>query len=244
MGQHFSVTLALPRVLELLAELHLRATFFVEGVNAALYPEALRRLVGAGHEVAYHGWRHEHWAELSAARERELLGRGVEALSGLGLRPDGFRPPGGVLAASSARALSERGFAYCSPAGTGAGERDGLAVLPFRWELIDAFHYLPHFASRRRAALGADVLLPPDALRARLAQALQDTLRRGGFLALLFHPFLADTDERVEALRAVLSDVRDLADRQEAWCAPLGEIAAWVRAQPDAGAWELRLEQA
>ena len=34
-------------------------------------------------------------------------------------------------------------------------------MLPFRWELIDAFHYLPHFAELR----GALEPLPPAALR-------------------------------------------------------------------------------
>jgi peptidoglycan/xylan/chitin deacetylase (PgdA/CDA1 family) len=243
LGHHFSVTHALPRVLALLSELQLRATFFVEGLNAELYPDALRAIDAAGHEVGYHGWRHEPWAGLGSQRERELLERGAGALGRLGLRPVGFRPPGGATAASSWRALAECGFAYCSPAGDGAGVRDGLAVLPFRWGLIDAFHYLPNFAERRRTALGAPDVLPPARLRDTLAQALADAVGRGAFLATVFHPFLADADDRLEALRAVLGDVRALVDEGWVWCAPLGDIAAWVREQPDAGAWELVLDE-
>ncbi len=243
LGRHFSVTRTLPRVLDLLSELELRATFFVEGVNAELYPQALQEIDAAGHEVAYHGWRHEAWADLDANHERHLLQRGVEALAGLGLRPVGFRPPGGRLAPSSTAALTDTGFAYCSPAGQGGGLHQQLVFLPFRWTLIDAFHYLPNFAQRRSAARGSPDALPPLALRATLGDALRQATCHGAFLAALFHPFLADTDDRLEALRAVLTDVQTLATEHAVWCAPLREIAAWMLEQPGASAWDLRLDE-
>jgi peptidoglycan/xylan/chitin deacetylase (PgdA/CDA1 family) len=242
-GRHFSVTQALPRVLALLSELQLPATFFVEGVNAQLYPDSLQTIAAAGHEVGYHGWRHEAWAELSPARERELLERGVSALAPVGVRPVGFRPPGGAVSGSAWGALSAAGFAYCSPAGEGVGTRHGLVVLPFRWALIDAFHYLPHFAERRRASLGDGGVLTPAALCATLSEALEDAVARGAFLALLFHPFLADSNDRLEAMAAVLKQVRTLVDEQAVWCAPMCAIADWVREQPRAGSWALRLDQ-
>ena len=63
----------------------------------AVVKNTLTELAAAGHEVAYHGWCHEDWAELDPGREAELLERGVRAMDALGLRPDGFRPPGGRL---------------------------------------------------------------------------------------------------------------------------------------------------
>jgi peptidoglycan/xylan/chitin deacetylase (PgdA/CDA1 family) len=243
LGRHYSVTRALPQVLELLDELELRATFFVEGINAQLYPEALQEIDAAGHEVAYHGWRHESWSELGSTCERVLLQRGVEAFGELGLRPVGFRPPGGRLAPSSTDALTNAGFTYCSPAGDGARVLGKLAVLPFRWALIDAFHYLPNFAQRRGVALGCADALPPGALRATLGDALARATGNASFLATLFHPFLADTDERLEAMRATLADVRALATEHVVWCAPLREIAAWMLEQPRASSWDLRLDE-
>ena len=67
-GDDPSVTVGLPRALEALAALDLRATFFVEGLNAELYPQALRDIAAAGHEVGLHGWRHEVWDALSPRR--------------------------------------------------------------------------------------------------------------------------------------------------------------------------------
>jgi peptidoglycan/xylan/chitin deacetylase (PgdA/CDA1 family) len=216
LGRHFSVTRALPRLLDLLAETGLRATFFVEGLNAELYPDTLRELDAAGHEVALHGWRHEPWADLEPARERALLERGLERMGALGLRPVGFRPPGGDLTPASLGLLRELGFEYCSPAGGQVEVCDGLVVLPFRWELIDAFHYLPNFAELR----GAQEPRSPAALRAAVMGAL-DTA--DGHLTLLFHPFLTEPDERLEVLRDVLQRLHDV------HCVPCRDVSRALR---------------
>lgn len=242
LGEHFSVTRVLPRLLGLLSEPGVRATFFVEGWSAAAYPQAPAAIAAAGHEVALHGWRHERWSDLDAERERALLGRGVEALGALGLAPRGFRPPGGVLGPASWRALPGAGLSYCSPAGEGAAVRGNLAVLPFRWSLIDAFHYLPDFAPRRLARLGGADVLSPNTLRATLATALTEVAGRGGFLALLFHPFLLDDEERLDVLRGVVDQLAALAGAGAVWSAPLAEIAAWMERRPQAGGWALQLD--
>jgi peptidoglycan/xylan/chitin deacetylase (PgdA/CDA1 family) len=229
LGGHFSVTRALPRIMDLLEETGLRATFFVEGLNTELYPDALRGLADAGHEVAYHGWCHETWSGLEADEEHDLLERGVRALADLGLRPVGFRPPGGELASASTQALRDLGFTYCSPAGEAVHTRDGIVVLPFRWPLLDAFHYLPHFGALRMRFLGSDEVLPPARLGAGVDAALDAAARDGDYLALLFHPFLAEPDERFAVLGSVLRRVRELAEAGAVWCAPCRDVAASLR---------------
>src|SRR5215213_6356822 len=74
-GHHFSVSRMLPRILSMLEEIGLHATFFVEGINAELYPEALLQIAGSGHELGYHGWCHEYWPNVSTSEEARLLGR-------------------------------------------------------------------------------------------------------------------------------------------------------------------------
>jgi peptidoglycan/xylan/chitin deacetylase (PgdA/CDA1 family) len=81
-GRHSSVVRALPRVLALLDDVGLRATFFVEGINAELYPDALRGIVAAGHELACHAWC--DWQALKPAEEAAVLTRATEALRALG----------------------------------------------------------------------------------------------------------------------------------------------------------------
>jgi peptidoglycan/xylan/chitin deacetylase (PgdA/CDA1 family) len=198
LGRHFSVTRSLPRILALLDEVGLRATFFVEGLNAELYPDTLRELGAAGHEVAYHGWQHEPWAGLDPAAERESLERGVAAMDALGVRPVGFRPPGGALTPATPGLLRELGFTYVSPEADAAEPLDGLDVRPFRWPLVDALYYLPHFADLRERYLGTREAQPPERLRAAIAAAPDELL--------VFHPFLLDDDERFAVLSEAARD--------------------------------------
>ena len=112
-GGHPTVTEALPAILEALAARGLAATFFVEGLNAEAYPEALRSIAAGGHEVAFHAWRHEEWAGLSAAAQAENLARGAAAFGELGLEVAGFRPPGGSLGEGGLAVPREAGLRYC-----------------------------------------------------------------------------------------------------------------------------------
>jgi len=116
LGQHFSVRDVLPRLLDELSSRSIRATFFVEGLNAETYPDTLRLLVDRGHEVAVHAWRHEQWASLDLDAETRLLRRATDAMKTAGLVPSGFRPPGGGLTANTLGLLASSGYRYASPA--------------------------------------------------------------------------------------------------------------------------------
>ena len=232
LGHHFSVRRMLPRILGMLEELRLHATFFVEGINAELHPEALLQIANSGHELGYHGWRHEYWPNLSPSQEARLLERGVHKMHELGVRPRGFRPPGGRLTASSPELLENLGFAYCSPAGLGIGFLGNLVVLPFEWRLVDAYYYLPRFGALRKNATGSSEPLSPVRFRETLSSALQGVVRDGGHLTLLFHPFLEELEDRFEIMRGALEELGDLVQDDVVWCAPYREVASWILEHP------------
>ena len=234
LGRHFSVKRTLPRILDTLEELGLRATFFVEGLNAELYPDALLEIAHSGHELGYHGWRHEYWPNLSPSNEGRLLERGVHKMDELGVRPRGFRPPGGRLTPSSPQLLENLGFTHCSPAGFGIGFLGNLVVLPFEWQLIDAYYYLPRFGSLRKRATGSSEPMSPFHFRETLSSALRDVVRDGGHLTLLFHPFLEEQEERFEIMRGAFEVLRDLVEVGLVWCAPYRDVVSWVRERPEA----------
>jgi peptidoglycan/xylan/chitin deacetylase (PgdA/CDA1 family) len=113
---------ALPRFLELFAQLDVRATFFVigrdlerdlagEGRGAAWLREALK----AGHELASHSYAHDYgmigWP---AARIAEDLARADALLRGLGAEPRGFRAPGYLHDARMLRQVAALGYHYDS----------------------------------------------------------------------------------------------------------------------------------
>jgi peptidoglycan/xylan/chitin deacetylase (PgdA/CDA1 family) len=213
-GQHFTVVEVLPRLLDLLAARGVKSTFFIEGLNAEMYPDALRTIVDAGHELAVHAWRHEEWAALDTESEFALLRRATDAMRSIGIEPHGFRPPGGGLTENTLALLGEHGYSYVSPAGAREGLLEGLAVLPFRWPLVDAYSYLPTFAGlRERYGSGPDPLTPEQMCAAIIAALKNHSEQAAGHLTLLFHPFsVAFTgDPGWQALDDVLAEAVRLA---------------------------------
>ncbi|MDQ6810227.1 MAG: polysaccharide deacetylase family protein [Verrucomicrobiota bacterium] len=89
-----------PKLLDLLAAHHMKATFFVVGENAAEHPEILRRAVKEGHEIANHSWSHPNLGKMGDDGVRRELQKTDDAIkAALGVRPTLMRPPYGSLTA-------------------------------------------------------------------------------------------------------------------------------------------------
>jgi peptidoglycan/xylan/chitin deacetylase (PgdA/CDA1 family) len=228
LGQHPSVTAVLPRLLDELDANALTATFFLEGINCELYPAALLEIVGRGHELGHHGWRHEPWAELSREHEQQALARGISAFSSLGLEVRGFRPPGGGLTVSSPTLLRDAGIYWCSPAEGSYEICDGLAYVPFEWRLVDAYHLMARFEGLRvRRGDDADVVAPGK-LVDRLAEELDALAVRGGARTLVLHPFLMLDDGWFVGVGQLLALIRELALAGRIWVVPGARFAGWL----------------
>lgn len=229
LGRHATALEVVPRLLGQLDERGIVATFFVEGLNAELYPDLLREIDARGHEVAYHAWRHEQWAELTAAEQAANLERGIAAFGRLGLEIAGLRPPGGQLGEGGTRVLREAGLRYCSPAGAGAGVEDGVALLPFEWCHLDASCVLPPLAAARERIAGSADPIDPAAFVSWLTAEVERLARTGGYMAIVLHPFmlgwLGD-----EPLLALLDRVATASVDDEVWVAPCAEVAGHVGA--------------
>lgn len=232
LGRHETALEVLPRLLGQLDERGIAATFFVEGLNAELYPDLLREIDSRGHEVAYHAWRHEQWADLTATEQAANLDQGIAAFEQIGLEVAGLRPPGGQLGEGGTRVLHEAGLTYCSPAGAGAGIEDGVALLPFEWRHLDASCVLPPLGSAREQINGSSDPVGPAAFVAWLEAEIGRLAEDGGYMAIVLHPFmlgwLGD-----ECLTALLDRVAAASSGDEVWVAPCAEVAAHVSADPE-----------
>ena len=209
-GQHPSVTNALPRLLQELTDLDLRGTFFVEAINCELNPRAVLSIAERGHELGIHGWRHESWGDLTPGRERELLHRSRQALRKLDLDAPAFRPPGGAITPDTPALLREIGCRWASPLGTIPHvDADGFGWVPFEWEMVDAYHLMDRFASLRGRRGDSEDPLPTSRAAERLQAGLTShaTAR-----SLVLHAFLMADDgwwNEVCKLLHRLAELRD-----------------------------------
>ena len=86
-----------PRILDMLDEADVKATFFVIGALATQHPGIVRQIEARGHEVGNHSFSHPHPRLLSDDRAREEVNAGAGAIADiLGHPPRLFRSPHGT----------------------------------------------------------------------------------------------------------------------------------------------------
>ena len=106
------------RILALLAERDLRATFFTLGWIAERYPQLVRRIVQGGHELASHGYGHERASDLSEAAFSADVVRAKKLLEDIGGQPVlGYRAPSFSIGTGNLWAfdvLAQAGYRYSS----------------------------------------------------------------------------------------------------------------------------------
>jgi len=229
--QAYGPLVGIPRILDLLDKHQIASTFFVPGHTADRYPEAIRSIVAAGHEIAHHGYLHEQPTALTLEEEIDVIDRGLAALADVaGVRPSGYRAPMWDLSWRTPALLAERGFLYDSSlmdsdhpyelAITPGAERS-LVEIPIQWALDDweQYCYLPDIS-------GSGLIESPRKAR-ELWQLEFDGLRQaGGCWVLTNHPFLTGRTSRAAELDDLMSYVLG---HDDVWTTNLASIAEHVR---------------
>jgi peptidoglycan/xylan/chitin deacetylase (PgdA/CDA1 family) len=105
-----------PKLLDLLREKGVKATFFVVGKRADQYPEIVRRAWAEGHLIANHTWSHYSlFCFLTPRRLRAEIERGTESVRrSCGFRPRFFRSPVGMRHPLLGPYLKDAGLEYVS----------------------------------------------------------------------------------------------------------------------------------
>lgn len=101
-----------PKLLDLLASHHIKATFFLIGENAAEYPDIVAREAREGHEVGNHSWSHPNFGKMSDESVRSQIRRTDEAIKdAIGSSPTLLRPPYGSITARQKKWINQE-FGY------------------------------------------------------------------------------------------------------------------------------------
>ncbi len=226
-----------PRLLDLLGQLGLAATWLVPGAIAEAEPTLCRAIAELGHEVGQRGYQLEDFSALTRAEQRRVLQAAGEAISAAtGSEPSGFSAPPGDVTAGTFDVLGELGYSWCSvlhgddlPSFVGTGGTRPLVHLPNRWELHDApyfvFNYEPAYPpGQGRIASYDDVL-------ASWQAEFDGYLAESGCLVLALDAQSAGTPGKADLIAELL---RYFLASGQAWLATCAEIAAWWAARQPA----------
>jgi len=208
------------RLLRLLEEYGVPATFLVSGRAAERNKEAAKAIIAAGHEPCGHGylWQ-ENWS-LTEAEERDDIAKCVAAIE----KTMGQRPLGWLSRSSSVRTrrlvVEEGGFLYDI-----AGYNDELPyyvlvkdkpwlVLPYSLELNDM----------RCWRGGIDVRGLEDAFVGAFERLYEEGKREPKVMSIGLHCRISGTAHRSRALETLLKLVKS---HSGVWCATRTEMARW-----------------
>lgn len=218
----FGAEVGIPRLLEVLERCEVPATFFVPAHTASSYPEQMKRIVAAGHEIACHGYLHESPVGLPIEEERRLLTQSLEVLEKVtGVRPIGYRSPAWDLSDNTIDLLEEFGLIYDSSLMSNDfvpfyarkndvlseevfthGEQSQVLEFPVAWELDD----YPYFQFSPRP-LNTGLRLAEDVYKAWSAE-FDYAHKVNGVFTLTCHPEIIGRGPRIEMLERLIKHMQ------------------------------------
>jgi len=192
------------RILRILEETGVKATFLTCGAIAERYPEQVKAIVQKGHEIAGHGYHHEVARDLTREQEKEVIRKTTEMIEKrTGKRPVGWRSC--TQSSNSIELLMEHGYLWNS---------NSFAYdLPFIWEnnsrrLVE----LPrHPFGDGRIYTHRDSGNPNDALvvwKAFFDELYEESQQSLTFCPFQFHPYISSRPGRAKALKEMILYMR------------------------------------
>jgi peptidoglycan/xylan/chitin deacetylase (PgdA/CDA1 family) len=203
---------ALGRILKLLDENEIPASFFGPAVSFSLAPQMIEMIQAPGrHEIGVHGWIHERNATLPREDEERLLRQAVQRMTELiGKRPIGYRAPSWNFSDNTLDLLMEMGFLYDSSLMAddrpyeivANGEPTGFVELPVDWILDDAPLMNP---------LGDRYESPRDVLEV-YKDEFDVAYEEGTMFLLTMHPHYIGHRSRIVVLRELIEHINKKSD--------------------------------
>jgi peptidoglycan/xylan/chitin deacetylase (PgdA/CDA1 family) len=228
----YGVKAGFPRILRLLEDHKLRATWTAAALALERAPQIAKAIVARGDEVCCHGWRWAHQFWMDEEKERDFIRKGWKSIEATcGRRPYGWLSRY-LHTDRTRRLLAEEGFFYhmddysddfpfWDVVETGAGPKP-MVIMPYALDSNDMKFWLdPGLQPRDWARYATDSL---DWLR-------KEAKREGPrLMSLGLHLRIIGRPGRIGALEHVLDYITE---RDDVWVASREEIArAFAAAHP------------
>jgi peptidoglycan/xylan/chitin deacetylase (PgdA/CDA1 family) len=210
------------RILRILQDEGVKATFLTCGAIAERYPEAVKAIVAAGHEISGHGYHHEVARKLTREQERDVMRKTADMIRDrTGQRPVGWRSC--TQSPNSLELLMEHGFLWNS----NSFSHD----LPFLWEsngrVLVELPRQPFGDGRTYQHKKNDAGNPHDTLliwKAMFDEFHEESKRSPAYCPFQFHPYISGRPGRARTLRAIVQHMKQSGG---VWFATGSEVARW-----------------
>ena len=214
-----------PRILKMLEDHQIPATFFMTAVDAMLHPDMLAAIMKSGrHEIGVHGWIHEFTPRLAAGEEERLLDQAIAYLTrATGRRPVGYRAPSWAFSAATLDLIAKKGFLYDSSLQAldepyeivSRGKNTGIIELAIDWTLTET----PY--------LGQNGRMPsPDLLYQLYKDEFDGAYDEGTLFVLTLHPYLSGHRAPMQHLDRFVAYMKS---RPGVWFATGSQVAAYLK---------------
>jgi peptidoglycan/xylan/chitin deacetylase (PgdA/CDA1 family) len=226
----YAARVAIPRILALLDEYDISASFFVPAVTVLLHQDVMKAIVAKGrHEIGMHGWIHERNSLLSEEEERVLMQKSFDTLKEwTGRAPVGIRTPSWDFSLSTLNLIKELGLLYDSSLMADDrpyelledGKPSGIVELPVEWLLDD----YPYFGFSRYSSIRPQIK-PMDVL-AICAAEFEKACEEGTLFVLTMHPKYIGHRSRIVMLENLIQYMQS---HENVWFATHEDIARYVK---------------
>ena len=226
----YSARISVPRILNLLDEYGIPASFFVPAVSALLHQDEIKAIVSKGrHEIGLHGWIHERNSLLSEGEERELMRKSFDTLQELtGEAPVGIRTPSWDFSLYTLKIIQEMGLLYDSSLMADDrpyellqdGKPTGIIELPVEWLLDD----YPYFGFSRYTSVRPHI--QPMDIFSIWAAEFEKAYEEGTLFVLTMHPKYIGHRSRIAMLETLIQYIQS---HENVWFATHGDIARYMK---------------
>ncbi len=230
---------AVERILDLLEERGVPATFFIPAKIMEDYPDLCREIAKQGHEIGHHGYHHERYVDLTPDEQCAIIEKSQRIFrETLGKAAVGYRTPSGDWSRETAGILCGMGFEYSSsmrgddrPYRTviGGKETDFIELSP-KWDLDDFVQFGYNLYPPEPS--GQDRIAGIEQVYDNFRQEFDGYYREGLCFVIQCHPQIIGSPGRLKMYDRL---IRYIQSHEDVYFGRGSEIADWWRTEYPGG---------